>query len=51
MTTTTSTQLRTDVPPSSYDTMIVFEDVEQSDAMHEQLRDLECRLFDGLGIP
>jgi seryl-tRNA synthetase len=24
---------------------------EQSDAMHDQLCDLECRLFDGLGIP
>ena len=31
--------------------MFAFTLPEQSDAMHEQIRDLECRLFDGLGIP
>jgi len=31
--------------------MFAFTLPEQSGAMHEQLLDLECRLFDGLGIP
>ena len=31
--------------------MFAFTTPEQSDGMHEQLLDLECRLFDGLGIP
>ena len=31
--------------------MFAFTLPEESDAMHEYLRDLECRLFDGLGIP
>ena len=31
--------------------MFAFTTPEQSDAMHLQLCDLECRIFDGLGIP
>lgn len=31
--------------------MFAFTRPEESDAMLEQLRELECRLFDGLGIP
>jgi seryl-tRNA synthetase len=31
--------------------MFAFTLPEQSEAMHQQLLDLECRLFDGLGIP
>ena len=31
--------------------MFAFTKPEESDAMHERLLDLECRLFDGLGIP
>jgi seryl-tRNA synthetase len=31
--------------------MFVFTRPEQSDAMHEELCELECRLFDGLEIP
>lgn len=31
--------------------MFAFTLPDQSDAMHDQLCDLECRLFDGLGIP
>jgi seryl-tRNA synthetase len=31
--------------------MFAFTLPDQSEAMHEQLLDLECRLFDGLGIP
>ena len=31
--------------------MFAFTLPDQSDAMLEELRDLECRLFDGLGIP
>jgi seryl-tRNA synthetase len=31
--------------------MFTFTLPEESDAMHQHLRDLECRLFDGLGIP
>jgi seryl-tRNA synthetase len=31
--------------------MFAFTLPEQSTAMHDQLLDLECRIFDGLGIP
>ena len=31
--------------------MFAFTQPEQSEAMHRHLLDLECRLFDGLGIP
>ncbi|MFH1266976.1 MAG: serine--tRNA ligase [Planctomycetota bacterium] len=31
--------------------MFAFTLPDQSDAMHEHIRDVECRLFDGLGIP
>jgi len=31
--------------------MFAFTKPEESDAMHERILDLECRLFDGLGIP
>ena len=31
--------------------MFAFTLPEQSDRMHDHLRDLECRLFDGLGVP
>ena len=31
--------------------MFAFTLPDQSEAMHQQLLDLECRLFDGLGIP
>jgi seryl-tRNA synthetase len=31
--------------------MFAFTTPDQSEAMHETLLDLECRLFDGLGIP
>ncbi|MGI9178590.1 MAG: serine--tRNA ligase [Pirellulales bacterium] len=31
--------------------MVAFTQPEQSEAMHQHLLDLECRLFDGLGIP
>ena len=31
--------------------MFAFTLPDQSDAMHDYLRDLECRIFDGLGIP
>lgn len=31
--------------------MFAFTLPEQSDAMHEELLELECRIFDGLGIP
>jgi len=31
--------------------MFAFTSPEQSDAMHLELRELECQIFDGLGIP
>ena len=31
--------------------MFAFTAPDQSDAMHQQLLDLECKIFDGLGIP
>jgi seryl-tRNA synthetase len=31
--------------------MFTFTAPDQSDAMHQQLLDLECKIFDGLGIP
>ncbi|MDA7980035.1 MAG: serine--tRNA ligase [Pirellulales bacterium] len=31
--------------------MFAFTTADQSDAMHEELRSLECQVFDGLGIP
>ena len=31
--------------------MFAYTTPEQSDAMHQYLMDLECRIFDGLGIP
>ena len=31
--------------------MFAFTSPDQSDAMHQQLLDLECKIFDGLGIP
>ncbi len=31
--------------------MFAFTTPEQSESMHDLLRDLECRLFDGLGVP
>ena len=31
--------------------MFAFTLPEQSDAMHQEMLDLECRIFDGLGIP
>ena len=31
--------------------MFVFARPEQSDAMHEELRQIECDLFDAIGIP
>ncbi|MCA9246049.1 MAG: serine--tRNA ligase [Planctomycetales bacterium] len=31
--------------------MFAFTEADQSDAMHEELCRIECRLFDGLGIP